>query len=198
MDWLNQANQFLIENRSFYFYLALGGSVIFVIQLLFSLFGGADSDADSGADADTDFDASDIDLGDAGALSMVSFFSLRSIIAFLTFFGWAGYFWGDRGWGGLAIAVFAGAVMMVLTTLLVWFFLRMQQSGNLRTADFLDRTGTVYLGIPAGRAAGGMVTVNLEGCTRQVRAVADEALPTGTNIRIQEAIGPECFLVKKV
>lgn len=193
MEWLDQVNAFL-ASANFYFYLAIIGSVFFAVQLVLLLVGVS---AGSDVDFDADFDSPDVDLGGSG-LSFVSFFSLRSLAAFLTFFGWAGFFWGDQGLGGFAIALGCGLAMMAIATLVAWFFIKMQQSGTLHTADFIGKTGTVYLGLPAGRAPGGQITVVFEDRTRQVKALADEALPTGTPIRILEAIEPGLFLVAKV
>ncbi len=193
MEWIEQFNRFLSDSREFYFYLALGGSAVFVLQVILMLIGIGGAE-----DADSTFDPSDVDLGGPGELSFVSFFSLRSIVAFLAFFGWAGFFWGGMGIGGLVIAVFCGLVMMVLTTLIVWLFIRMQQSGNLETADFIGQTGSVYLGIPAGRMPGGMVTVRFAGCTRQVKAIADAALSSGTPVKVVEAVGHDCYVVEKI
>ena len=57
-----------------------------------------------------------------------------------------------------------------------------------------DVRGTVYLTVPAGRAPGGMVTVTLPGCTRQVSARADNELKTGTAVVISENLGGGSFL----
>ena len=61
----------------------------------------------------------------------------------------------------------------------------------------VGKDGTVYLGIPAGRAPGGKITVQLPGCTREVSACADEAIPTGSPISVVESLGGGLFLVKK-
>jgi membrane protein implicated in regulation of membrane protease activity len=191
MDVINAIGNFLAESRNFYFYLALAGSVMFVVQLLLMLFGGA---ADADADA-ADFEAADIDLADSSGISLVSFFSLRSMLAFVTFFGWAGFFWGGSGWLGFAVSFGCGLLMMVLTTLLVWFFFKMQQSGNIAEEDFIGRDGKVYVSIPADGA--GSVTVKFENCTRTVRAVADSPIAAGTIVKVVSSAGFDTYKVEK-
>lgn len=182
--------------ENIYWILAIAGTVVFAIQFLMSVVG---IHAGGG---DTDFDltgASDVDPAGATAsdLGELNFFSIKSITAFVTFFGWGGVFWGNQGWTGLLLAVASGAVMAVITTLIIFFLLKLQQSGNLTTNSFLNQTGTVYLTIPASRSGAGKVTVKLPTCTRQIRAFADEELSTGTQVVIVEALSSDTFLVKK-
>lgn len=191
MGVLDSIGEFLAGSRSFYFYLALGGSVLFAIQLVMMLAGLGAETPDTG-----DFDASDVDMGGAGELSLVSFFSLRSLLAFVTFFGWAGFFWGGSGWTGFLIAILCGIFMMTLTTLLVWLFMKMQQSGNISEADFVGREGSVYITIPEGGK--GTVTVRFSNCTRAVRAVADRELLRGTVVRVVELIGADTYKVEPI
>ena len=191
MNVINAIGEFLAENRSFYFYLALAGSVMFLFQLLLMLFGGS-VDADTDA---ADFDAADVDLAGSG-ISLVSFFSLRSMLAFVTFFGWAGFFWGDSGWLGFAISFGCGLLMMILTTLLVWFFFKMQQSGNISEADFIGKDGKVYVSIQENEA--GSVIVKFDNCTRTVRAVADEPIAAGAIVKVINSAGFDTYKVEKI
>ena len=184
-------NEFLAGGRSVYLFIAVTGSVILALQFILSMTGlHTDVDADaSGAD----FDVNANDVSDVAGLN---FFSLKAIIAFITFFGWGGFFYGHLGIGGLGIALLSGLVMMVLTAFLVSLMLKLQQSGNITAEALVGRHGTVYLTIPAGRAPGGLVTVNLPGCTRQISARADEEFKTGTVVTITEDLGDGSFLVK--
>ena len=185
-------NEFLAGGRSIYLFIAVAGSVVLALQFILSMTGlHADVDADP---AGMDFDVNANDVSDIAGLN---FFSLKAIMAFITFFGWGGFFYGHLGIGGLGIAIISGLVMMVLTAFLVSLMLKLQQSGNLRSADFLGRRGTVYLTIPAGRQPGGMVTVLLENCTRQVKARADEEIATGCDVVIESDLGGEVFLVRR-
>ena len=66
--------------QQFYWYIASGASVIFIIQTIMTFVG---ADADTGVDADFD---GNLDGGD----SPFQLFSLRNLINFLLGFGWAG------------------------------------------------------------------------------------------------------------
>ena len=175
-----------------YWFMAIVGSVVFLVQFAMSLFG-----AEFG-DHMTAGDAGHIDVSDNSDVTSLNFFSLKSIVAFITFFGWAGVIWGDKGWAGLFIALACGFFMMFMTAASVWLLLKLQQSGNITPADLVGQTGTVYLRIPEARANGGKVTVKMPGCTRLVRAVADEALPTGSHVKVIEHIEGDCYLVQKI
>lgn len=185
-----------LENysREWFFYLAIAGSAIFVLQMIMTFIGVGGDNFDT--DVSADFDSSDIDMTGGGDLSLVSFFSLRAIIGFLTFFGWAGFFWGNT-LGGFLLSICCGLLMAVLTTLVVWFFVKMQQSGNLGSDDFIGKTGAVYLSIPGGDGSG-LVTVQFPSCTRQIKAIAGEEIPAGKPVKVIELVGSDLFRVEKL
>ncbi len=182
---IHKTGEILAGAESFYLLLAVIGSVFFLYQLITSLFGvGFDDSGDAGVDSGAD------------GLDGLKFLSIKGVISFVTFFGWAGFFWGGSGWPGFLIAVACGALMMFLTALVLFLLLKMQQSGNIDAKDFIGCSGTVYLTIPANRARGGQVTVSLPSCTRRVAAVADEEIKTGSSVKVVEAINNNLFLVK--
>lgn len=186
--FLADIGAFLSGAGNFYLFIAVTGSVIFALQFIMTV---------SGIHTDGDLDDADftVDAHDVSGVQGLNFFSLKAIVAFVTFFGWGGFFYGHLGWSGLAIAFVCGFVMMFLTALVISLLLKMQQSGNLSPAEFVGLRGTVYLTIPPDRAPGGMVTVMLPGCTRQVGARADAEIRTGTAVVISEYLGGGTFLV---
>ena len=173
-----------------YWVMAVAGTAAFVISAALSFFGAGDAG---------DVDADDLAGGGAHAdtggadFKLISF---RSLTAFFTFFGWSGVLWGGSGWGGFVAALAAGTAMMVVVALVLWAMLRLQDSGNLRPEDFVGRQGTVYLAIPAGRAAAGKITVSVGTSTHQFAAVADEAIATGAAVTVVEQVADRRFLVK--
>lgn len=192
---MESAGEFLASSQKIYLFIAVFGSAIFAILFTLTVMGLHGGEVDANLDGiPDDFQPEVHDISDIQGLN---FFSLKSIVAFLTFFGWGGFFFGHLGWGGLAIALGCGLLMMFLTALVISLLLKLQQSGNLRGADFLGKRGTVYLTIPAGRQPGGMVTVLLENCTRQVKARADEEITTGCDVVIESDLGGEVFLVRR-
>lgn len=188
-NFLSTIGNFLSGAGSFYLFIAVTGTVILVFQFILSLAGLHSADANC-----ADFS---VDAHDVGDITGLNFFSLKAIVSFIAFFGWGGFFFGHLGWGGLGVAFACGFLMMFLTSLVMFLLLKMQQSGNITTADLVGKRGTVYLSIPAGRASGGMVTVSLADCTRQVGARSDEELKTGTRVVIAEDLGDGDVLVVK-
>ena len=188
---------FLFGDEKLYFALAIFGSFIFLIQTLLSMFfGGMHLDADADADGDIDFsDHTDSGFGE------FRFFSLRSIIAFIMFFGWGGVIaWqhGVRGFACFATAIGAGLIMMFITAVMLYFLLKMQHSGNMTPGEFIGCTGTVYLKIPGGRVEIGKVTASVKGTSQEIVAVADEDIERGASVEIIEKIDGRRFLVKKI
>ncbi len=189
MEFWSQAGTVLAGSRNVYLFLAVVGSVFFVFQLIMTLAGGGmDHDADGG------FELQDHVEWDLSGLKLLS---VKGIASFITFFGWAGFFWGSRGWAGLLLAFGCGFLMMFLTALSLWLLLKLQQSGNVASQDCVGCRGTVYLAIPAGRKPGGQVTIALPGGTRQSRVVADLAIPRGETVKILEVLAPDLFLVAR-
>ncbi len=174
--------------KNFYLFLAVAGTAIFVLQFILSAFGGGD-----------DLEVNDfaVDAHDFADIQGLNIFSLKSIVSFVAFFGWGGFFWGHLGWGGLGIALICGLLMMVITAFLIWLLLRLQQSGNVNSTDLIGAKGVVYLTVPGGRQGDGIVTVTLSDRTRQVHARADEELKAGEPIVVAEEIVTGVFLVRR-
>lgn len=172
-------------------------SVLFLIQFVLSLIGldfDSDTDADFSSDAHIDHGYSlDTDF---------ALFSVRSIIAFFTFFGWTGLMVLNGGGGVLAAVGFAtgvGLVAMFLVAYMMYWFSRLTEEGNLDLKDAIFARGEVYLPIPANKNGVGKVHVHLQGSLREMDAVTDgDTLPTGTSVRIVEVIDEEVLLVEKV
>lgn len=178
-----------------YLAFALFGSLVLLIQLALAMLGlGGDHDIDG--DGHVEFgEHSDTGFGD------FRLFSLRSIVAFITFFGWGGVIawnYGLRGISCLLIAIGCGLVMMFLTASLVYFLLKMQHSGNIEPGDIIGSFGTVYLRIPGGRSEIGKVTAEVKGTSQEIIAVADEEIPRGCSVKIIQHIDGRRFLVEKV
>ena len=181
-----------------YMFIAIVGSTILVLQFILSLMG-IGSGHEAGVDG-ADGDMSNLDSVDDVQMEdvmHVNLFSLKGIVSFFAFYGWGGVLFRHLGWGGFALAIGCGLLMMVLVSLLMALMLKMQQSGNIQSSDLIGKSGTVYLGIPAGRSPGGKITVQLPGCTREVAACSDDAISTGSPIEVVEALGNGVYLVKK-
>jgi amino acid transporter len=188
---MEQISNFLANSSGLYLTLAIIGSIVFIIQAILTLTGLGDSH-----DLDADISIGDDAMDIAGGWDGLHLFTFRGIVAFITFFGWAGYLWGDKGLAGFMIAVFAGVFMMVLTAFVVWGLLKLQHSGNIPTESLVNRHGVVYLSIPEGKTGKGKVTVSLPKCTRTVNAISETALKTGMPVKVTELLDGNIFVVE--
>lgn len=191
---LGNVSNFLAGAQAMMMYwgLAIVGTIFFGITIVLGLFGLGGLDG-----PDFDADGAVLDHVDTGYLDF-KLFSLRSILAFLTVFGWGGVIWGHKGISGFFLALLCGFITMLITAAIIYFTMKLQRSGNVRTNDLIGRSGTVYLSIPGGETESGKVIVPVGGATREIQAVADEALPTGTPVVVEKSIDGKRFLVKKV
>ena len=181
-----------IDLASVYWGLAIFGSIFFGITCVLAIIGVG------GLDEGMDIDADGVSLDhvDHGFLDF-NLFSIRSILAFLTVFGWGGVMWGHYGVWGFVGAFAAGVATMFLTALVIWALMKLQSSGTISNRQFLGLTGSVYLSIPGGRTEAGKITVRLKGATHELKAVADEAVPTGSAVVVEEQLADSLFLVRR-
>lgn len=178
-----------------FWFIAVVFSVLFFIQFVLLLIG---LDTDGEVDASGDFDAS----GDIGDVSHeFSALSVRSIIAFFTFFGWTGVLALNNGlpvWLAVLMAALIGLGAMFIVAYLMYRFSQLEQSGNLDVRHALDRTGEVYLPIPAGGLGRGKVHLVVDGSLRELEAVTDgERLPTGAPVRVTEVLEDNVLKVEQ-
>ena len=158
---------------TFYFWSAVVGGGLLVLQLLLTLLGG-DSEVDGEVDADVGADGVGL--------------SFRTAVAFLTFFGLAGMMGLNAGlapWLTLLLAVLAGGVAFWVVGLAMYQISRLRSSGNVDIANAVGVEGKVYLRIPAERGGEGRVTIPIQGRTMQFKALTrGPALETGALCRV--------------
>lgn len=178
-----------------YWIITIPASLVFVIQLVMTLFG-ADADHD-GLDAVGNADVSvETDHGIG-----FQFISIKNFIAFFTVFGWAGLacvYGGLAPWLTVFISIVAGLLMMTIMASIYYFMGKLTESGNVKMENAIGKTATVYLMIPSKRKASGKVQIQLQGY-RTLDAMTDEEeqIPTGSIVLVQDVINDEILLVKK-
>jgi hypothetical protein len=192
MGMIQQLVEFFTGDQKVYWAFAIVGTTIFVIQTVLTMFMGFGGDSDVDGDGTVGFG----EHADTG-LAEFHIFSTRSIVAFIAFFGWGGILWGKEGMSALFAAFASGLMMMFVSALIVYFLMRLQQSGNINPAEMVGLTGVVYLTVPAGKENTGLVNVTIRERNRQIRAIAAEEIPTGTAVRVKEMIGSQRYLVEK-
>ena len=177
-----------------YWIIAIPTTIILILQLILTVMGG-DVDADIETEPDI---ASDLE-GDTG----FTVFSFKSILGFFTIFAWAGLACIDSGLGMFLTLLFsgiAGVVMMFIVSYLLYYLTRLHESGTMVMENAIDKTGEVYLRIPAERQGLGKVQVNFQGSLRELDAMTDDdnEIPTGSLIQVLEIINNQYLLVTKV
>jgi len=151
-------------------------SILFLIQFVFSLIG-----------LDADF----------------TVFSVRSIIAFFTFFGWTGVLVLNAGRSTLTAITFAsiaGILAMLLVGYLIYIFSKLSQDGNYNINNAVFNTGKVYLTIPPAESGEGKIHVIIDGTMREMEATTREGekIPTGADIRVVEVLDNNILLVEPI
>ena len=179
-----------------YWIITISASAIFLIQIVMT-FIGVDSDS-GGMDASGDADAS-IDADHGIGFQLIS---LKNLIGFFTIFGWSGIACLDSELSvplTIGISLFCGLLMMVIMASIFYFMGKLVESGNVVMASIIEKTGTVYLVIPASRKAAGKIQIQHQGY-RTIDAMTDdtEDIPTGSVIQVTAVINDELLLVKKV
>ena len=173
--------------------LAIAGSILFGLTLIFSLAGAGGLD-----EADFDVDsAAPVEHPDTGMLDF-KILSVRSVLAFMTVFGWGGVLWGHLGLKGFLVALFCGLFTMFMTAYLVYLVMKLQGDANVRSCDFIGKEGSVYVGIPGGEKEEGKVVVCIGGATHELKALADENIPSGTAVKIVASAGNRRYKVEKI
>ena len=145
--------------------------------------------------SDLDLDA---DLPDADGQG----FSLKAVLAFLTFFGFGGWITVSVG-GAVWLAVIAGLVLgytcMTLLAVLTGYIMRLGESGNRRVASVVGQTAEVYLLIPPSGQGVGRIHVRMDKRMVELEAVTKGAgLPSGSRVRVTEVIGDDRVVVEAV
>jgi len=169
-------------------------SLIFLLQMILSLFGG---DHDSDASGHSDVSVSD----DAGI--PFQFITLKNMVAFFAIFGWTGLLCMQSGmapWLSLLLAVVGGLVMMTIMASLVYFMSKLADDGTIDSSKAVGCTGDVYLIIPGKRAGQGKIQIKVQGRLVEYQAVTDDEadIPTGSVIRVTSMLSDKVFIVTKI
>lgn len=173
--------------------IALPSTIIFIIQLIITLAGGDADDLD--ADGDADFDG---DHGDG-----MHIFSIKSILAFLMFYGWSGLAaiqYGMIAWWTITlISLGIGVLMMMFTAWLFFMLLKLQESGTMKIENAIGKQGEVYLTIPAKKGGVGKIQIIIQGSYRTLDALTEdtEDIKTGTFVEVIEVINDTLVVKRK-
>lgn len=170
--------------------IALLFSLLFLVQLVISFAGGDGSEATGDAD---DYVSGDDGIG-------YQFFTIRNMIAFFTFFGWAGVAGISGGLNKgltIALAVVSGAVVVVMMAFLFRSMSKLKQSGTLQIKNAVGLIAETYLFIPANRGGFGKVHVKVQGSLHELQAITDDAeqIATGKLVKVTGTVNDNILLV---
>ncbi|OFX29611.1 MAG: hypothetical protein A2X08_04975 [Bacteroidetes bacterium GWA2_32_17] len=182
----------LLTVQKVYWMIAVPFTLIFVLQLIFSLIVG-DTDHDASGNIDS---AIDSDQG-----MPFQFFTLKNMTAFFTILGWSGIACVNAGLGNVLIvliSVLCGLIMMVIMSSIFYFMSKLVETGNLDIKNAINKTGSVYIPIPASRKGQGKIQVKVQSALRELDAITDETenIKTGTIVIVTEVIDNNILVVK--
>jgi len=165
--------------QQFYWYVAIGASVIFIIQTIMTFVG-----ADSGDGMDADFDGN-LDGGDAP----FQLFSLRNLINFLLGFGWAGvsfYNTIDSKWLLGVVSFIVGVIFIALFFFILRALLRLSEDNTFDIENAIGKTADVYMNIPAAKSGKGKIFVSVNGSTHELFAMTKDSngIKSGALVKI--------------
>lgn len=173
--------------------IAIPFSVLFLIQIILTFFGGdiddveADGDADAAVEGDTGID--------------FQFITLKNLIAFFTIYGWTGIVCIDSGLGVAASTAFstgAGLLMMTIMSSIIYFMGKLTENGVLNVNNAVGKTCSVYLTIPNKRSGMGKVQIQVQGLqTLNAMTDSDTEIKTGGIVEVVDVINNDILLVKQ-
>ena len=192
LDSFTSSWETMILLEKFYWCFAIPFSLIFIVQVVLTVFGGDMHDIDADGNAD-------VSIEDDHGIDF-QFLSLKNMIAFFTVFGWSGIICIDSGlatWITIFISTSCGLAMMLAMTSIMYFMGKLTENGVFHLKDAIGKVGSTYLTIPADRRGIGQVQVNAQGF-RTIDAVTDntEDISTGAIVEITDVLNNDILLVK--
>lgn len=191
IDWWHSLGEHTAHPQGLKIFYAIGivSGVILSIQMVLTLIG-----------ADTDFDVDGMDAGETGDTGL---FSIRSVGAFFTGFGWTGVAMLQNG-HGTGAATFAATAVGLVFLGMVFYLMRymysLREEGNLDYSNAIGEVGNVYLPIPPKRKGMGQVEILVQGRMRTVRALTDHDKKLGNRVavRVTALVDQKTLLVESL
>ena len=174
-----------------FWWLAVIASLIFLIQLIFTIIGTDLSDG-LGADFDGDLDA---------VHGPFQLFSFRNLINFLMGFGWTGvafYHSFQNQMFLVILATIVGSLFVVVFFLVIKQIMKLTEDNTFNIDKLVGKTAEVYLRIPEAKSGKGKIQVSLNGTNHELLAVTEtEEIPSGTMVKIIR-IEEKILIVEKI
>lgn len=185
IQYLNSISS-LITNETFFWFCALSGTGLFLIQLLLN-FIGLDGGDDSG-------------LMDALTLKWLS---KQTITSFLMMFGWVALTcqkeFGLQGFALIGTALLAGLSSVFITALIFKMAKKLQSPGTVfNIENALGKEAIVYQRIPAEGL--GKISLSLQDMTHEIDAISmtKQELPSFSYVHIVKKLDEKTVLVTPI
>ncbi len=166
---------------------AVAGVVVLVVQVAMTIFG-LDPDNEPIMEVGDDLEMGDELADHHGTSWFFGVLSLRSVTAFVAFFGLGGRMALSFELGDFVALIWAmglGLAAMIGAALFMRLLHDLRSEGNVRIENALGSTGTVYLTVPGKRAGTGKVEVSVQGRSMTYQAITSaEELRTGSRVKI--------------
>lgn len=196
MSFLGEFIESLTALERMFFYIALAGTVFFLLQSVFTFL-----DLGDQFDSDSDFDGElDSDFSFLGLSLPFNLFSIRGIVSFMMIFGWTGLSVSRSGLNpfvAFLIAFVAGFVMMVIVGLIYYSIYKLGDSGNVNLKDAVGRQCEVYLTVPEKQEGLGKVHLIINGSLREYDAITlGERILSGEHAKVIDIMNDKLVVEK--
>ena len=173
-------------------FIALPTSLIFVIQTVMT-FAGVDSHDGLSADFNSDLHGGDAPF---------QLFSFRNLINFLLGFSWTGisfYELLENKVLLIALSLIVGALFIAVFFLIIRQIERLGEDNSFKLSNALNKTGSVYLTIPAMKKGVGKVQVSVNGAFHELDAITEnEKLESSALVRIIRIESNNLVVVERI
>ena len=174
-----------------YWGIAIPFTAIFLLQLLFSFFGGGEHPDDT----------PDVDIATDHGISF-QFVTFKNMVGFFTIFAWTGIACLDAGISQgitLLISTLAGMGMMGLMAGIYYMLSKAGADGTLKMRNAIGLEGEVYLTIPPKRSHMGKVQIVVTGSLRTLDAMtdADHPIATGKLVSVSDVVNESILIVNE-
>lgn len=179
----------LIKSGSIFWFCALSGSGMFLIQFIINIFGISDQNSFDTSDVASDnFDDAGRDSADARKFKWLS---MQTITGFLMMFGWTAITcqneFGLQDTTTIGISLAAGIFAAMIISSIFRLAKRLRSSGSIyKIEDAIGKEAYVYQRIPKGGV--GKISMTLQHFTHEIDAISHhpEELPSFMRVRIIE------------
>ena len=152
-------------------------------------------------DAHHSGDFHDHSINDNVSDTSMHFFTLQTIVAFLTVFSWSSIVLvGSRvpSLAALPVGILLGIGTMALVAKMVQLSMRLAENGTVDLRNAIGESATVYIPCPPKNQGMGKITMTLQGQMMELGAFneGEEMLKTGTKVVVVDVRGDDVIVEK--